>query len=177
MLSSHPKDWTPFLLDLMKKSFLPCLVTSIHPPSLSMTPACNPALHTLDCWNKRGHYSHSNESASHSWKEVDLSFLCSKEHTCLATKVGTKKCFHTWNDLLWFNLQISSWVVLCSQCIIVKRAKANTLAGLSIRPYITASGVLVVLCIVGQPRVNSVQRGGEMPHRHLGRETLFLHVG
>lgn len=56
--SSHPKDWTPFLLDLMKKSFLPCLVTSIHPPSLSMTPACSPALHTLDCWNKRGHYSH-----------------------------------------------------------------------------------------------------------------------
>lgn len=49
MLLSHPTDWTPLLLDLMKKSFLPCLVTSIHPPSLSITPACRPALHTLDC--------------------------------------------------------------------------------------------------------------------------------
>lgn len=55
ILLSHPWDGTPFLLDLMKKSFLPCLVTSIHPPSLSMTPACRPALHTLDCCKKREH--------------------------------------------------------------------------------------------------------------------------
>lgn len=43
-------DWIPFLYDLVKCCFLPSLVTSIHPPSLSITPKCSAAPHTLDCW-------------------------------------------------------------------------------------------------------------------------------
>lgn len=47
---SYPMDWIPFLYDLVKCCFLPSLVTSSHPPSLSMTPKCRAAPHTLDCW-------------------------------------------------------------------------------------------------------------------------------
>lgn len=46
---SYPIDWIPFLYDLLNCCFLPSLVTSSHPPSLSITPECNPAPHTLDC--------------------------------------------------------------------------------------------------------------------------------
>lgn len=41
--------------------------------------------------------------------------------------------------------------VLCSHCI---AAKAHTLAGLSLRPYVTASCMLVILCIVGKHKDN-----------------------
>lgn len=44
------------------------------------------------------------------------------------------------------------WVVLCSHCMNVKRAKAHTLAGLSLHSYVTAPSVLIGLCIVGQSR-------------------------
>lgn len=38
----------------------------------------------------------------------------------------------------------SLWpLVLCSHCITVRRAKAHTAAGLSSRPYITASCVVI----------------------------------
>lgn len=36
--STHPRDWTPYLYDLMKNSCLPILVTSNQPPLLSITP-------------------------------------------------------------------------------------------------------------------------------------------
>lgn len=60
-----------------------------------------------------------------------------------------------WNK--WFvpiQFAYSLWVVLCSHCFIMNWAKAHTLAGLSLCPYITASSVPVALCIVGQLQDN-----------------------
>lgn len=48
------------------------------------------------------------------------------------------------------NLDISPGVVLCSNCIIVKPAKAQIIVGGSLHYYITASVLLVALCFVGQ---------------------------
>lgn len=42
------------------------------------------------------------------------------------------------------------WAILCPQSNIVKQAKADTLTRLSLRTYVTASCMLVALCIVGQ---------------------------
>lgn len=66
--------------------------------------------------------------------------------------IPNETAFSKTDDLFQINLH-TSWVVLCWQSIVEKRAKAHTFTGL-FHTYITVSCTLVVLWIVGRRHDN-----------------------